>query len=299
MALDVSALDAFNNEVAGKVVPKIVFEGYTTSILPIQEGIKYQEPLNIMEVDLQVQNGNCVSSPSGSLTATQRNITVTQRTSYDGLCLDELNSKYLGISALSAGSYNETFALAETYTDMVVNQMKKSDDAFLWNSTDGLGLYTSGSTAGVVVPNEATGSFTSTSALGILDALIENINPDIADRDDLTIWMSTGNFRKYVTALRQANNFYFDPASISNRTGILQMAYPFQNVKVVGTSGITGNRIALMPDAYAVVGTDLMSDETSFQLWYDINADQLKHRLKSKLGVQVAFPEYIVSNGLS
>jgi len=299
MALDVSALDAFNNEVAGKVVPKIVFEGYTTSILPIQEGIKYQEPLNIMEVDLQVQNGNCVSSPSGSLTATQRNITVTQRTSYDGLCLDELNSKYLGISALSAGSYNETFALAETYTDMVVNQMKKSDDAFLWNSTDGLGLYTSGSTAGVVVPNEATGSFTSTSALGILDALIENINPDIADRDDLTIWMSTGNFRKYVTALRQANNFYFDPASISNRTGILQMAYPFQNVKVVGTSGISGNRIALMPDAYAVVGTDLMSDETSFQLWYDINADQLKHRLKSKLGVQVAFPEYIVSNGLS
>jgi hypothetical protein len=298
MALDVSALDDFNNETAGKIVPKIVFEGYTTSILPIQEGIKYQEPLNIMEVDLQVQNGNCVSSPSGSLTATQRNITVTQRTSYDGLCLDELNSKYLGISALSAGSYNETFALAETYTDMIVNQMKKSDDAFLWNSTDGLGLLTSGSQAGVVVPNEATGSFSSTTALGILDSLIENVNTEIADRDDLTIWMSVANFRKYVTALRSANNFYFDPGSITNRTGILQMAYPFQNVKVVGTSGITGERIALMPDAYAVVGTDLMSDETSFQLWYDINGDQLKHRLKSKLGVQVAFPEYIVSNGL-
>jgi len=298
MALDVSALSDFNNETAGKVVPKIVFEGYTTSILPIQEGIKFQEPLNIMEVDLQVQNGNCVTTPSGSLTATQRNISVTNRVSYDGLCLDELNSKYLGISALSAGSYNETFALAETYTDMIVNQMKKSDDAFLWNSTNGLGLLTSGSTAGVVVPNAATGSFTSGTALGILDSMIENINTEIADRDDLTIWMSTANFRKYVTALRSANNFYFDPGSITNRTGILQMAYPFQNVKVVGTSGITGERIALMPDAYAVVGTDLMSDETSFQLWYDVNADQLKHRLKSKLGVQVAFPEYIVSNGL-
>ena len=126
--------------------------------------------------------------------------------------------------------------------------------------------------------------------------MIENIPTDVADRDDLTVWMSVSNFRKYVTALRQANNFYFDPGSISNRTGILQMAYPFQNVKVVGTSGITGNRICLMPDAYAVVGTDLMSDETNFSLWYDINSDQLKHRLKSKLGVQVAFPEYIVSN---
>jgi hypothetical protein len=295
MGLNVSALNDFNNEVAGKVVPKMVFEGYTTSILPIQEGIKYQEPLNIMEVDLQVQSGNCVSSPSGSLTATQRNITVTNRVSYDGLCLDDLNSKYLGISALSAGSYNETFALAETYTDMIVNQMKKSDDSFLWNNSN-LGVLTSGSTAGVVVPNAATGSVSSATILGITDALIDNIPSDIADRDDLTIWMSTGNFRKFITALRGINNYYFDPGSISNRTGILQIAYPFQNVKVVGTAGITGDRICLMPDAYAVVGTDLMSDETSFQLWYDVNADQLKHRLKSKLGVQVAFPEYIVSN---
>jgi len=295
MALDVSALNDFNNEVAGKVVPKIVFEGYTTSILPIQEGIKYQEPLNIFEVDLVVQSGDCVSTPSGSFDATQRNITVTQRTSYDGLCLDNLNPKYLGISALDAGSYNETFKLASVYTEQIVNQMKKSDDTFLW--ADGnLGGLTSGSTAGVVVPAAATGSVSSATIIGITDALIENLSADVADRDDLTIWMSVGNFRKFITALRGLNNYYFDPGSISNRTGILQIAYPFQNVKVVGTAGITGDRICLMPDAYAVVGTDLMSDVENFQLWYDINADQLKHRLKSKLGVQVAFPEYIVSN---
>jgi len=295
MALDVSALNDFNNEVAGKVVPKIVFEGYTTSILPIQEGIKYQSPLNIFEVDLQVQSGDCVSNPSGSFDATQRNITVTQRTSYDGLCLDNLNPKYLGISALDRGSYNETFKLASVYTEQIVNQMKKSDDSFLWNASN-FGTWTSGSTAGVVVPDAATGSVSSATIIGITDALIENLSADVADRDDLTIWMSVGNFRKFITALRGLNNYFFDPGSISNRTGILQIAYPFQNVKVVGTAGITGDRIALMPDAYAVVGTDLMSDVENFQLWYDINADQLKHRLKSKLGSQVAFPEYIVSN---
>ena len=299
MALDVSALNDFNNEVAGKIVPKIVFEGYTTSILPIQEGIKYQEPLNIFEVDLVVQSGDCVSTPSGSFDATQRTITVTQRTSYDGLCLDNLNPKYLGISSLDRGSYNETFKLASVYTEQIVNQMKKSDDSFLWNTTDGLGALTSGSTAGVVVPSAATGSVSSGTILGITDALIENLSDDVADRSDLTIWMSVSNFRKFITALRGINNYYFDPASISNRTGILQIAYPFQNVKVVGTAGITGDRIALMPDAYAVVGTDMLSDVENFQMWYDINADQLKHRLKSKLGVQVAFPEYIVSNSLN
>ena len=53
-----------------------------------------------------------------------------------------------------------------------------------------------------------------------------------------------------------------------------------------------------MPDAYAVIGTDELSDVDNFQLWYDVNADQLKHRLKSKLGVQIAYPNAVVSNGL-
>lgn len=300
--LDVSALSDFNNEVAGKVIPRIVMEGYTTSLLPIQTGIKFQEPLNIFDTTVVVQNGDCVSTPSGSFTATQRNITVEQRTSYDGLCLDKLNRTYLGISALEAGSYNESFALAGTYTDQIVNQMKSLDDSYLWSNTSGsnpgLGFLTSAANAGVVVPAGATGAVTVASILGIIDELIFGLDTDVADRDDLTVWMSVPNFRKYVTALRTLNNFYFDPSAVENRTGIFQMTYPFTNVRVVGTTGVIGDRICLMPDAYAVIGVDALNDESSFSLWYDINADQLKHRLKSKLGVQVAFPEYICSNSL-
>lgn len=302
MSLNVSALADFNNEVAGELIVRSVYEGQTTSILPVKTGIKHQEPLNLFDVDLVIQNGTCVSTPSGSMIATQRDITVTPRTSFDGLCLKTLDTKYLGISALGAGSYNETFALANAYGEMLTNQFAKANDSFLWNDTSGsaqgLGYLTSAANTGVVVPAAATGSFTSDTALTVIDALIENLDTDVADRDDLTVWMSVANFRKYVTALRKENSFFFDPASITNRPGLLTMQYPFQNVKVVGTSGISGNRVALMPDAYAVVGTDLESDLTEFQMWYDINSDQLKHRIATKLGVQVAYPEYIVSNGL-
>ena len=302
MALDLSALGDFSNEVAGKIIPRIVFEGFSTSIFPIQENIKYQEPLNIFDTTVVVQTGDCVSTPSGSFAATQRNITVEQRVSYDGLCLDNLNPKYLGISALGAGSYNETFKLASIYTDQIVNQMKKKDDQFIWNSNTGakagLGTLTSGSQAGVVVPDAATGSVSSTSILGITDALIENLNDDVADRDDLSIWMSVTNFRKFITALRNANNYFFSPGDVENRTGLMSIKYPFQNIMVYGTVGVPGDRIVLMPNAYTVVGTDLLSDVDNFSLWYDLNSDQLKHRLKSKLGVQTAFPEYIVSNSL-
>lgn len=297
MGLNVSALNDFSNEVAGKVVPRMVFEGYTTSVLPIQTGIKYQEPLNIFDTTLVVQTGDCVSTPSGSFTATQKTITVTQRTSFDGLCLDNLNPKYLGISALDAGSYNETFKLAEVYTSQIVNQMKKDDDLWLWNSDNLSGLTSVAS--GSVLVNEGTGSFTSTTALDVLDAYIAAIPADIADRDDLTIWMSVSNFRQYIAALRKSNNYY-DGSVDGDRAaaGTLMSQYPFANVKVVGTPGITGGRIVLMPDAYAVVGTDSLEDIDNFQLFYDINSDQLKHRLKHKLGVAVAFPEYILTNNL-
>lgn len=303
MGLNVSALADFNNQVAGELIVRSVYEGATMQHLTIKEGVKHQEPLNLFDVDLVVQGGTCVTTASGSLIASQRNITVTPRTSYDGICLKDMDVKYLGISALNAGSYNETFALADAYGRMLVNQFMKNNDIWLWgnrsgSASPGLGFFTSTANTGVVAPSSITGSaFASNNALTVIDTLIENLNADVADRDDLTVFMSVANFRKYVTALRSANSFYFDPSSITNRQGVLEMIYPFQNVKVVGTTGLQGSdRVTLMPARYAVVGTDLLSDFTEFQLWYDINTDQLKHRISTKLGVQVAYPEYIVSN---
>ena len=44
MALNVSALNDFNNEVAGKVLLQTIYKGNTAEYVSIQEGIKYQEP---------------------------------------------------------------------------------------------------------------------------------------------------------------------------------------------------------------------------------------------------------------
>jgi len=299
MGLDVSALSDFNNEVAGELLVKSVYGGSTMEYITVKEGVKHQEPINLMEVDLQLQSGTCVSNPSGSLTFTQRNITVCPRTSFDGICLKDMDKKYLGISALEPGSYNETFALASNYSELLVNNFQKKNDQFLWAggqagcpASDGLTTIISGSTTGVVVAGGAAVT------LANMDAMLAALSSDVADREDITFFMSVQGFRTYVTALRTANNFYFDPASIDNRGGILEMAYPFSpGVKVVGTVGLNGsNRVVLGPAKQIVAGTDLMSDFSEFQLWYDINSDQLKHRISTKLGVQIAYPEFWVSN---
>ena len=302
MALDLTALSDFNNEVAGPLLAKLVYGGSTMEYITVKEGVKHQEPINLMEVDLQIQAGTCVSTPSGSLTYTQRNITVCPRTSFDGLCLKDMDRTYLGIAELAPGSYNETFTMASTYSELLVNQFQKANDQFLWTqssgslscNSDGLINIISGSTTGVVVAGNASAS------LANMDTMINASPSDVADRDDLTFFMSVSKFREFVSALRTENNFYFDMNSVSNRGGILEMQYPYQNIKVVGTVGLNGSgRIVLGPAKQIVAGTDLMSDFSEFQLWYDINTDQLKHRISTKLGVNVAFPEFWVSNDIA
>jgi hypothetical protein len=304
MSLDVSALSAFNNEVAGELLPKIVYGGSTMEYVTIKEGVKHQEPINLMEVDLQLQYGTCVSTPSGSLTYSQRNITVCPRTSFDGICLKDMDKYYLGIADLEPGSYNETFKTAEVYSNLLVNQFQKSNDNFLWQGdascTDGgtglLTLLSSGS-AGSAITDSAQIVGTTTASLDNLETMLEALPNDVAVREDLTFFMSIGKFREFISSVRQANNFYFDPVSVENRGGLLEMGMPFQpNVKIVGTAGINSNRIVVGPAKQIVAGTDLMSDFSEFQLWYDINTDQLRHRIATKLGVQVAYPEYWISN---
>jgi hypothetical protein len=310
MALDVTALSDFNNEVAGELVVKSVYGGSTMEYITIQEGVKYQEPINLMEVDLYIQNAACSTTFSGSLAFTQRNITVCPRTSQDGICLKDMDKKYLGISALEPGSYNETFALAGAYSDLLVNKFQKANDQFLWQQVSGsdsafggtceasglLRILSSGSAADAAL-DAANIAGTTTASLANLETMLEALPADVADREDLTFFMSVGKFRQFISSIRTANNFYFDPVSITNRGGLLEIGMPFQpNVKIVGTVGINTDRIVLGPAKQIVAGTDLMSDFSEFSLWFDINTDQLRHRISTKLGVNVAYPEFWISN---
>jgi len=303
MAINVSALADFNNELAGEFLVKSVIAGSTAEFVTVQEGIKYKTPLNLQEVDLVIQDGfGCVSTESGSVTYSQRDLEVCQRSSHDGLCLRDLDKKYIGLLG-PEGSYPETYAFAEEYASQLVANFQKKNDQFLWTATTGAGdcvnglntLLASGSGATFVSQSAPT----SDNILEQIDEQLENLNVDVQDRDDLTVFMSVSNFRKYIVGLRKENNFYYDPNTVENRGSLLTAMHPFANLRVVGTVGLQGsNRIVAGPARHIVVGTDLVSDLDNFQMFYDINDDKLKHRIVTKLGVQVAFPEFWTTNNL-
>lgn len=306
MAFDVSTLANFNNETAGELFVKAIMEGSTIEYVTVKEGIKYKEPINLFEVDLDIVDGRgCVTSTAGTASFAQRDIEVCQRSSHDGLCLRDLDTKYLGVMQ-PGGSYNESFTLVQEYSDQIVKGFQKANDQFIWGATTGAGdcvnglkTIISGSTSGVVVPVSITGSApTSTNIGDNVDVMLENLSADVQDREDLTVFMSITNFRKYIVWLRNENNYHFDPAAVENRSNFMAMRHPFTpNVTIVGTIGLQGsNRLVMGPAKHIVVGTDLLSDVSNFQLWYDINDDKLKHRVVTKMGMNIAYPEFWVSN---
>ena len=306
MAFDVPALANFNNEVAGELIVKAIMVGSTIEYATVKEGVKYKEPINLFEVDLNVVDGyGCVTSMAGTASMTQRDIEVCQLSSHDGLCLRDLDKKYLGVLQ-PAGGYNETFTLVTEYADQIVRGFQKYNDQFIWGAntasgacSNGLSQILSSATTGVVVPNSITGSAPTSTTIGdVVDTMIENLAADVQDREDLTVFMSITNFRKYITWLRNENNYHFDPAAVENRMNFMAMRHPFTPiVTIVGTIGLQGsNRMVLGPAKHIVVGVDLLSDVSNFQLWYDINDDKLKHRVVTKLGVNVAYPSFWVSN---
>ena len=168
MALDVNALNDFNNELAGKLVLDTVYTGNTAEYVSIQEGIKYQEPLNLVSVAPYFQGGDSVSTASGSADFSQRNITVTKRTAYDSWNLQLLTEKYTGKAFLPEGSYEDTMTILNEMSADLVKKSQQNNDDFLWNAisgstfanstvtpvADGFKKLISGSTSGV---NVATG----------------------------------------------------------------------------------------------------------------------------------------------
>lgn len=305
---NVAGLSDFSNETRPEVLSKIVNEGTTIELATLQAGVKYKEPINLLDVQPSIQEGfGCVSTESGSNIFTQRDLEVCRRTAHDGFCFGDIEKKYLAHQATAGSNYDETEAIVGDITKQLVNKFQKSTEMFLWNvagtngcSVDGLYQHISSSTAGVAVPASGVEAITTSNATTQVDLMYEAIPTDIMDRDDLTIFMSVANFKKYLIALQEKN--YFNNGDVKALAGGNMMAveHPFaKNVKVVGTIGLgSSNRVVAGSSKDIVVGTDLASDATDFQLWYDMNSDKVKYRLTAKFGANIAFPEYWVSNDL-
>ena len=304
---NLSSLATYTDEVGGELMRKAILEGETAKIIKIQPGVKGSQAINLLDSTLVVQDGSCGWSSSGQTTYTQRDITVCQYKVNEALCPQDLNDYWLG-QLLTPGSYNETVPFEEQISILKTQQISQYIENQIWQASSATTCFSgfkelfaqSGTgnttvTGGIVVTGSS--AITSTNALAQVDLLVEAIPDDIVNRTDLVVFMSHANYRKYLINYRTANYYHFNPEDSYQN---FKTFHPATNILVHPVGGLNGsNLLVLAPAGYLVLGVDLMSDSETLKMFYSVDFDEVRLRSNFKVGVQVAWGQYVITNGLA
>jgi hypothetical protein len=304
---NLSSLATYTDEVGGELIRRAILEGETAKIIKVQPGIKGSQSINLLDSTLYVQDGTCGWTSSGQTTYTQRDISVCAYKVNEALCPADLNDYWLG-QLLTPGSYNESVPFEQQIAELKTAQISQYIENLMWGASSGttcfsgfkelfgkLGTGTTTVTGGISLNGQS--AISSVSALTQVDALVEQIPDDVVDRTDWVVFMSHANYRKYLINYRTANYFHFNP---ENSYQDFKTFHPATNILVHPVGGLNGsNLVVLAPAGYMVMGVDLMSDSETLKMFYSVDFDEVRLRSNFKIGVQIAWPQFVITNGLS
>jgi hypothetical protein len=317
-AYDVATIGSYVDQVGGELLAKALIGATTPSYVNVRLGINGTQALNLLNSSIQFQSGTCGWQPTGSTTTFQQtNITTCQEKYNEALCYKDLFDTYQSMLMASKSSTQESVPFEQQIADLKVKQIQQRIEQQLWQGStgatgstnacfNGLKLLISTGTTGVA---NSSGVTFSTAAYGTagnpiteVDKLINALDDNAMSRDDLRVFMSYANFRKYVQSLTQANFFqnYIGAADI---TGNMEATHPNTNVKVIPTIGLNGsNQVVIGPAEFMVVGFGLLADHEKLTIWYSKDFDELRLRANYNYGVTIATfgsTAYFATNNLA
>lgn len=321
MAFDVSTLVSYVIENENLLVAKSLFGARTASLISeegnVLTGIKFAEQINVLGTDAIFQSGaGCTRVSSGSTTITQRKVTVGNIAIVEDICVKDLRRTFLSKSMIN-GSYEDTLAFEKEYTDLKSKTIAKQDEIALWqgdlnslnanlNKFDGLITLIDASGVAVAANNSAyiasgapistaTG-ITISNVKAIVNSMWLALPADVTGRDDIRIFCGWDVFNKFINAFTDQNLFNFAPSGseVSAANGVVII--PGTNYKLTAVHGLDGtNRLfaTYMPNFY--LGVDMENEEDTFVMMQDQFKDYLRFKCQFKQGVNVAFPDQVVS----
>lgn len=306
-SFNLSSLATYTDQVGGELIRKAILEGETAKIIKVQPGVVGSQAINLLNSNLVVQDGTCGWDASGTTIYTQRNIQTCQYKVNESLCPRDLTDYWVG-QLLQPGDYNETVPFEEQISILKTQQISQYCENLMWQASSAstcfsgfkeltaqLGTGNTTVTGGIVVTGQT--AIASTTALSQVDALIEQIPDDVVNRTDWVVFMSHANYRKYLINYRTANYYHYNP---ENSYEDFKTFHPATNILVHPVGGLSGsNAVILAPAGYMVLGVNLMSDAETLKMFYSADFDEVRLRSNFSLGVQIAWPQYVITNGLA
>ncbi len=306
MAYSFTGLTSYTDQERLPLITKAVFSARSAALFTKQVGIKFAAALNLMDTDAQLQSGDaCGYTTSGTTAFTQRNITVGRMKVQETLCPRSLEQYWMQ-TQLTAGSNYESVPFEQAFSEQKALRIAEALENAIWQGNayfSGINQLLNAASGSTISGNtgavSASVGITATNVIGIFDAIYNQIPQAILTKQDLVIFCGWNNYRTLVQAFKQGNATgglavlynQVDLASLANG----EFMYPGTNVKVIAVPGLTNtNRIVCTYLGNLFYGTDLLSDEEQFSIWFSKDNDEVRFQAAFKAGVQIAYPDLVV-----
>lgn len=304
MSLDLTGLTKWTDEHAMDLLKESILKGRTTDIIQVQGGVKHSATINRLSSDLTAQAGACGWNADGTTNLDQRVIEVSDIKINEAICLNDLEDYYTS-TMMNPGSYNEDVPFEQIFAENKRDQVNALVEDLVWQGDTAGGSgnlaladgFVTMFDAGITASSDRYGTY-STAVSGsdlvdLVDEIVEKVPENVINNEDLYLFMSYADYRKYAKALRDLNLFHYTGAE--NQGEDFSQMHPGTNVKVIAVRGLNGqNRMVLSPTSNMFVGTDLLNDAEDFKLFYSQDNDEVRFLAKFKLGVQVAWLDQVV-----
>lgn len=301
MAFSLGTLTAYTEQQRLPLITKAVFSARTASLFTKQVGIKSAAALNLMDTDAALAAGTgCGWTAAGTTTFTQRNITVAPMKIQEALCPRSLEQYWMQ-SQLTQGSNYDGVPFEQAFAEQKALRIAEALENAIWSgSTLVTGLLTilnaaSGSTvSGNTAAVSASVGITTANVISIFDNIYTRIPQAILTKNDLVIFCGWDTFRTLIGGLKSTSAVLYNQVDLQGLADG-DIIYPGTNVRVVAVPGLLGyNRLVCSYLGNFFYGTDLLSDEENFDLWYSKDNDEVRFQAAFKVGVQVAYPDLVV-----
>jgi len=307
MAFDVTALSAYIENQDFPLIAQMQATGGLAEVADIQTGIKGSSNLQFLSTDVVFGADACTRAAGDETTFSQRTITVGAIQVAENLCIKDLNGYWAQVLVKqgAAGEEEMPSEIEAVYMEKKMNAMAnqltisdfRGDTLSATNNLsyyDGLlkivdaGAPVDGNTGGVTV---ATG-ITTGNVLDILDSIWSATPDNISEADDLSLWVPTSVYKKYVVALKNANLFHYSGDGE-------QVNLYGTNVALRSTVGLPGaagsERMILTRNSNIVIGCDGDQEEDQMKVRLDpVTEKTIFFDVTFKRGVQVRFVDEVV-----
>jgi hypothetical protein len=301
MAFTFAGLTSYTDQERLPLITKAVFSARSAALFTKQVGIKFAAALNLMDTDALIQGGDtCGYTTSGTTAFTQRNITVGRMKVQETLCPRSLEQYWMQ-TQLTAGSTYDGVPFEQAFSEQKALRIAEALENAIWKGNtyfSGVNQLLNAASGSTISGNtgavSASVGITTGNAIGIFDGIYNQIPQAILTKTDLVIFCGWDNFRTLLGAFKASTAVMYNQVDLAGLADG-DIMYPGTNVRVIAVPGLTGtNRIVSSYLGNFFYGTDLLSDEEQFSIWFSKDNDEVRFQAAFKAGVQIAYPDLVV-----